>query len=112
MQNVLLSLGKTTRPIYNHEGTLIANGYERIVIGDYGAYIEFKPEDINRKDIHTRPDQKYRESERYRDNVKYFWLETKDESHTKIYYQRKTVKYADYKVGMCYVSPDDCAHKI
>lgn len=39
--------------------------------------------------------------------VKYLWLETDDNTKTKIYLQQKTVKYADYKVGMFYVSPQE-----
>lgn len=33
-------------PIYSRTGTLIASKYERIVIGDYGAFIEIDPADM------------------------------------------------------------------
>ena len=36
--------------------------------------------------------------------VKYLWLTIKDNSCIKIYYQKKSVDYADYKPGMLYVS--------
>ena len=39
----LLSFDKT-KPLYSLNGSLICNGYDRIVIGDYGAYIEFSSE--------------------------------------------------------------------
>ena len=29
------------------------------------------------------------------------------ESNVKLYVQKKTVSYADYKIGMCYISLDD-----
>lgn len=38
------------RPIYSSNGTLIANGFDRIVIGDYGPYIEFTKEQANEKE--------------------------------------------------------------
>ena len=39
------------RPIYSSNGILIANGFDRIVIGDYGPYIEFTKEQANEKEF-------------------------------------------------------------
>jgi len=85
----------------NEEGTLIAVGYERIVIGDYGAYVEFSKEQIQLNNIEnkffgkpTRP-------------VKYIWMQTKDDTLTKVYLQKRSVSYADYKPKMYYASVKD-----
>jgi hypothetical protein len=39
--------------------------------------------------------------------VKVFYVEwrTKDQSNVKVYDQKRTVEYADYKVGLFYISP-------
>lgn len=104
MKEIKLPFGKTPLPIRNSCGTHIANSYERIVVGDYGAYVEILPSEMVRNNIIVRPSEKYRMTDKYKDSVKYFWLETPDYNNTKIYFQRKTVAYADYKPDMCYVS--------
>lgn len=83
----------------------ISNGYNRIVIGDYGAYIEIAPKLMIKDNICTKPGQEYRFLERYK-NVKYYWYCLKEAQDFKIYYQRNTVSYADYIPKMCYISPD------
>ena len=82
----------------------IANGYKRIVIGDYGAYIEISPSQIIGKNIMIKPGEEYRKEERYK-NVKYYWLCPLTDEKVKIYWQRHTVSYADYQPMMFYVSP-------
>lgn len=104
---LIIPTGYCDKYIFNKCGTEIGTEYERIVIGDYGAYVEIKYENLSKLKIHTRPDQRFRETLQYKDRVKYYWLETKDKCKTKIYYQQRTVRYADYLPGMCYVSPDD-----
>ena len=95
-----------TIPCYTLCGTLIATGYNRIVIGDYGAFVEFTPEQIVNSAIRVKPGQEYRiDSEQFCNRVKYHWLTAKDGSDVKIYYQQKMVDYADYVPGMYYVSP-------
>ncbi|MFA5023414.1 MAG: hypothetical protein WC523_00455 [Patescibacteria group bacterium] len=85
----------------NKIGTEIAAGYSRIVIGDYGAYLEFYESQMKLENIRnrwagtpTRP-------------VKYIWMQTNDILQTKIYYQKAVVAYADYKPEMYYISPKD-----
>ena len=84
---------------YNTCDTLVAAGYNRIVVGDYGAYIEFTPEQVQLKNIENRwpgkPERK----------VKYIWMQTNDDDLTKVYLQKRKVDYADYQPGMYYVSP-------
>jgi len=90
------------REFFTRSGTLIGRGYNRVVVGDYGAYVEFTHEQINKSAIidkfsrgNPKPYQKY------------WWMESFDIDSIKIYEQIKTVKYADYKPGMFYISPVD-----
>lgn len=89
--------------LYSTQETLITNSYNRIVVGDYGAFIEF--EDVIPENIIIPKEQQYRQSANYINNVKYLWYTTIDNSRCKIYYQLKTVNYADYKIGKYYISP-------
>lgn len=98
----LLSFDKT-KPLYTLNGSLICNGYDRIVIGDYSAYIEFSSEQANKDLFIIAPGQEYRLEPRY-SNVKYIWLTIDDGSQIKIYYQKNTVSYADYKPQYYYIS--------
>nr|MDD4188270.1 hypothetical protein [Bacilli bacterium] len=92
--------------IHSIEGTLISNGYNRIVIGDYGAFIEFDKTQVIKSNLKIKTGQEYRISDpKYSEHVKYYWLTPKDDSNMKVYYQKRTVSYADYKPEMFYVSP-------
>lgn len=98
--------GEDLYPLYTLAGTQICSGYERIVIGDYGAFVEISPDHILEESVHCKPGQEYRYSdERFSSNVKYLWMTAKDQSDCKIYYQKKAVSYADYLPGMYYISP-------
>ncbi len=93
-------------PLYSKDGTLIANNYDRVVIGHYGAFIEFSPQNLNKKDVKVKEGQDYRlTNPRYTDKVKYAWLTTNDKSDCKIYDQKKSVTYADYRPNKLYISP-------
>ena len=93
--------------IYTSNGDLICTGYDRIVIGDYGAFIEFSAEQANRNIYKIKEGQEYRvNNPRYMYNVKYNWLTIAD-TDIKIYEQKKTVTYADYKAGKYYISPHE-----
>ena len=84
-------------------GTPIARGYTRVVIGDYGAFVEIEDADMIKENIKTKEGQEFRSDEKY--HVKYLWLTAKDDSNCKIYLQTKTVDYADYQPGRYYISP-------
>lgn len=95
--------------LYTKRGCLICESYERIVIGDYGAYVEFSSPACA---FVIEKGQEYRvDDERYSKNVKYVWETINDGSHIKIYHQKKPVDYADYKPGMYYVSVHDVTDK-
>lgn len=99
-KRLLLSLEGGYFIFYTKSGTLIAEEYERVVIGDYGAYVEFTPKQINKKVL---KDKFYRC--KAKPWQKYWWMETNDEPKIKVYEQIKPVRYADYKPGMFYISP-------
>lgn len=93
----------SSQPLYTLNGTLICKNFDRIVIGDYGAYIEFSSDQANKENFIIAPGQEYRLEPRY-SNVKYIWLTINDDSEIKIYYQKNTVSYADYVPKKYYVS--------
>ena len=98
--------GAPQTPLYTLGDTLLCTGYDRIVIGDYGAFIEISPTQIQTKSICCKPGQEYRRDDpRFSESVKYLWLTAKDLSDCKIYLQKKPVCYADYIPGKYYISP-------
>lgn len=98
-------VGNNSTPLFNKAGTQIATGYTRIVVGDYGSFIEMAPHHMMGDNIESRWPGKPKRP------VKYLWLQTNDEEKTKVYHQQDTVIYADYVPGMFYISPDDIAPK-
>lgn len=109
--------------ILSPKGSLLATGYTRIVYGDHGPYIELKPEYINRSQW---------KAGRPKSPVYAYYQECYpiDGSNVKLYVQIKDVKnlpnppagkystrnnrkegYADYKVGMLYIDPDQVTVK-
>lgn len=96
--------GSANQCLYTLAGTKICQGYSRIVVGDYGAFIEFS-EDNLRSDLIIQPGQEYRITDKkYSKNVKYIWYTIADRSHIKVYHQKKRVAYADYRPYLYYVS--------
>ena len=110
--------GNTTTSFFTKKGTLVATGYTRIVYGDHGPYVEFKPQHMIRaawKNGRPKSDAAY-----------YLECWPCDGSKCLLYVQKRTVAhlpnppsgqyscnnnrpegYADYKVGMLYISPDN-----
>lgn len=85
-----------TKFFSKQSGLLLSTGYTRIVIGDRGPYIEFAPEHIVKDNIEYQ-------------NVFHIWFDeycSKCADQVFVYFQRQTVSYADYKIGMFYISPD------
>lgn len=100
-----LSISGAIQPLFTLTGTQICSGYDKIVIGDYGAFIEFSEEQIASKFVCKRGEEFRLKDKRY--NCKYLWLTIDDGSNIKIYHQLRTVKYADYKIGKYYISPHE-----
>lgn len=90
--------------VYTVENTLIAVGYNKIVVGDYGAFIEIDKKDLVFGNIKVKEGQEYRFEEKYK-SCKYYWLTAKDNSNIKVYHQKHCVDYARYEVDKIYVSP-------
>ena len=86
--------------IYLKNGTLFATGYNRIVHGGRGDYVEFEKEHIVQKLYSLFNNEPTDDLDIY-----YYWLYPESDRETKVYLQKKTVKYADYKIGKYYVSP-------
>jgi hypothetical protein len=84
--------------------TVVARKYERIVIGQRGPYVEFTTNQILCDKLFIPKNQLYRLSD---PKVYYIEFRTNDSSNVKVYYQMRTVAYADYKIGSFYISPDD-----
>ena len=88
----------------------------RIVVGNHGLYVEFKPEDLNlfnpkapehgKLILDIKEGQEYRLQPKY-SNVKYHWYVPNKYQDIKVYRQQNTVAYADYIVGCFYVSIDE-----
>lgn len=87
---------------FKKDGLWFALGYERIVHGGRGDYMELTKEQIciplRSKFNAILP------SKITNENFYYYWLEPfgRDE---KVYWQCMTVNYADYKIGYYYISP-------
>ena len=91
-------------PLYTLTGTKLCNSHGRIVVGDYGAFVEFY-EEAPETEFVIKSGQEYRVNDpKYIDHVKYIWLTVLDNSGVKIYKQKRTVRYADYLPGCYYVS--------
>lgn len=88
-------------------GSTISFGYERVVHGKRGSYVEFTTEQLVEYQIWVPPGARWRLKPQY-DYVYYHEWRSRCQCNTKIYYQRKTVKYADYKVGLWYVAEGEC----
>ena len=86
-------------PIVTTKGEVIAKTFTRIEHGGRGAYVEFK--EINMKKTHIPSGQEWRKDPYY---FAYF-IEYRTFEGIKIYFQRRRVKYADYQIGLYYISP-------
>jgi len=86
---------------------LLAVGYTRVVHGGRGDYIEFEKGQIIWPNFIVPTSQEYRLTEAWRNRVYYAEYRSTGGSYVKLYLQYRTVEYADYRVGMCYMSPQD-----
>ncbi|MBO7211873.1 MAG: hypothetical protein J6V44_12835 [Methanobrevibacter sp.] len=87
--------------LFLNDGSLFATKYNRVVHGQRGDYIELEKEHIIPELVSKFNNDLSKPADFY-----YFWLHPKDKSDYKVYLQLKTVKYADYKIGKYYISPD------
>jgi hypothetical protein len=91
-------------------GEEIFANYSRVVIGDRGPYIEADLQDVILDNLFIPEKEKYRvENKWWWNRVYYLEFRTKH-SGAMVYWQRRTVKYADYIVGKWYISPYDATN--
>jgi hypothetical protein len=105
--NYILNVDKVGNPdieLFTKDGVKVSKGYNRIVIGGRGPYVEFTDNQLIFESFHVPKDQIYRLTDR---RVYYIELRSSDKANVKLYYQLQTVAYADYKIGMLYISPHD-----
>ena len=106
LPDFFLSEQNKYKPLFTRDGIQIAKKWNRIVIGDYGAFVEINPEDICKENFIVKPGEEYRTNDSYySNNIKYHWYIPKSGSESKLYFQQREVTYADYKSNMWYVSP-------
>lgn len=89
-------------PLLFKDGVPFASGYERVVHGGRGTYVEFLREQILvtlKSKFNTFLPEKIDKQPFY-----YYYLIPEGRTE-KIYWQINTVKYADYKIGYYYISP-------
>jgi hypothetical protein len=103
--NICADKGDDETVLHTLDHMVIAKGYERVVIGDRGPYIELANRHILLDGIHIPKDQHWRYDPKWRDKVYYFEFRSIDQANLKIYLQNKRVKYADYKEEFWYISP-------
>lgn len=90
-------------------GVRVAKGFERLVVGDYGPYLEFTEDQLLIKEVLEIPSgQTWRLDSEYIKrlglSIKYIWYQY---GKVKVYHQLATVKYADYRPGYFYISTLD-----
>lgn len=87
-------------------GLLVATGYRRVVVGKRGPYVEFELSHFGEgMDVFVIPgDQRWRKSY---SRAYYIEWRTIDECRIKMYQQKRLVEYADYQIGLFYISPGD-----
>ena len=80
-------------PIRTQNGVTIAHDYTRIVHGGRGAYVEFSRDQIIKESLYDPV------------VLHYYYKEYRTLDNVKVYCQHHLVSYADYQIGMYYVSP-------
>ena len=88
--------------LYFKDGTLFANGFERVVHGGRGDYIELTKEQI-KVPLKSHFEQNL-PKELSDESFYYYWLEPIGREE-KVYWQCNLVGYADYKRNFYYISP-------
>jgi hypothetical protein len=90
--------------LYSKSGILLATGYNRVVIGKRGPYVEFTDSQICKEQFEIPEEEKYRLTSGI---CFYDEYRSVDDCYVKLYFQKRKVSYADYKIRMYYISPFD-----
>lgn len=91
-------------PLYLLDGTPFSNDFVRVVHGGRGDYVELVK---NQFLVELEPKFKgtILPDEVSDEPFYYYWLQPIGRNE-KVYWQIKTVSYADYKIGYYYISPE------
>jgi hypothetical protein len=90
------------RNLYFKDNVLFASGYERIVHGGRGDYVELTKEQIK---VFLKSHFKQKLPKKItNESFYYYWCEPIGRTE-KIYWQCNLVNYADYKRDFYYISP-------
>jgi len=91
------------------KGIPIATDFVRVVHGKRGSYYEFTAKHLEsfRKNYSIPTNALWRRNSKHA-----YYIEYRTRDNVKIYYQLKTVSYADYKVGMYYISINDITRNL
>ena len=92
--------------MFQNREIVFATDFNRIVHGGRGSYFEFETEHLIKDAVFMPDNMVWRTTPKWRNTVFYYEYRTKV-GNLKLYYQRKTVTYADYIVGKWYVSIED-----
>lgn len=89
--------------LYFKDGSLFADNFIRVVHGGRGDYIELSKDQI-KVNLISKFGQKLPSSVPNGESFFYYWLLPEGRTE-KVYWQIKTVNYADYKIGLYYIDP-------
>ncbi len=92
-----------------YAGLPIANGYLRVVIGARGPYVEFDKFQMVSDSLKMPSGEEWRIGH---DSAYYIEYRSKCSAMVKIYFQKRKVDYADYRLGCLYISPYDMVSDI
>lgn len=91
--------------IKTKNGIPVATDFVRIVHGERGSFVEFTKDQILLKTISIPQNAKWRFSQFWLKIIYYFEYRTTD--NISVYYQKKLVSYADYKLKHYYIAVED-----
>lgn len=102
--NINVDSGSDSLLFFSKDNLHLATGYTRVVIGKRGPYVEFLQRHIEWNSFRIPDDEQYRI-----DDARVFYVEWRctSNANVKLYVQKRTVAYADYRIGYCYMSPFD-----
>ena len=86
---------------YDKDGYILAIGYQRVVVGERGPYVEFSDRHIVAEQFFVPQDLQWKLEDPH-----VYYIELRSvHSNVKLYLQVNRVSYADYEVGKYYISP-------
>lgn len=102
--NIAVDSGSKSLLFFSKDDLHLATGYTRVVIGKRGPYVEFLQRHINWNSFRIPEEEQYRI-----DDSRVYYVEWRSisDAYVKLYVQKRTVAYADYLIGYCYMSPFD-----